>query len=377
MDFYEYFKAMGKEITTMWKVHDYKEDALPNVAEEYFSNNNIHEEINVYELLLYMSKPNDLAPIQSFYNFSDLPVNVFKHPKFFIEVLFWSNGTTTTHNHAFSGCFYVVHGQSLNIEYDFKEKDKVNSRFRIGDFSINVAEHLKKGDYRKIKQGTGLIHTVFHLDKPSVSLVVRTYQNQDAMPQLEYRFPYIGLDPDQQDACVVKKFQALSVLRSINAPEFMSLFEQAINESSPDELYWIYRGFDFASLSDEEAASINSIIANTKYGKEILEVVRREKIVRHIVNLRAQTQDAKTRTILACLMNLPTRDAIIKYLTDNQQGEIKDNIALWLTTLVENSFISAMDKDQINDFSQSIVNADYASVDDGLREQPLLESFFR
>ncbi len=377
MNFYDYFKHMGNEITAKWKVHDYKEDTLPDVAEEYFTNNAIHEDIDVYELLLYMSKPNDLAPIQSFYNFSDLPINVFKHQKFFIEVLFWSNGTTTTHNHAFSGCFYVVHGQSLNIEYDFKEKDKVNSKFRIGDFSINVAEHLKKGDFRKIKQGTGLIHTVFHLDKPSVSLVVRTYQNQDALPQLEYRFPYIGLDPDQQDVCVVKKFQALSVLRSINAPEFMSLFEQAINESSPDELYWIYRGFDFAKLTDDEAELINSIVANTKYGKEILEVVRREKIIRHMVNLRAQTQDTKSRTILACLMNLPTRESIIKYLTDNQQGTLHDNISEWITLLMENSFIGELDQSEINNLSLSIINADFSNVDKSLMGQPLLESFFR
>ena len=62
-----------------------------------------------------MIEQNDLSPIQSFYTFSDLPINVFKHPKFFIEVLFWSNGTTTTHSHSFTGGFYVVSGESLNV----------------------------------------------------------------------------------------------------------------------------------------------------------------------------------------------------------------------------------------------------------------------
>jgi hypothetical protein len=53
---------------------------------------------------------------------------------------------------------------------------------------------LRKGDIRPIKSGGRFLHALFHLDVPSVSLLIRTPPNLEMIPAFSYFPPRIAIN---------------------------------------------------------------------------------------------------------------------------------------------------------------------------------------
>jgi len=135
----------------------------------------------------------DLGGIEAS-DFSDLPIAACRRRGFYMQVLVWTDGSTTIHQHGFSGAFRVVRGRSLHQKWSFDEKDGVNSRLRIGRATLESVNEQVVGHVQQILPGGGLTHAVFHLERPSISLVVRTYGEAWHGPQLLLRPPFFAID---------------------------------------------------------------------------------------------------------------------------------------------------------------------------------------
>ena len=86
-------------------------------------------------------------------NFSNLPITMFSSTRFYIDVYFWLDGTTTIHQHGFAGAFQVLTGSSLHGEYKFRVKRAVSPHFNLGELSLKEVRLLRRGDIRKIIPG--------------------------------------------------------------------------------------------------------------------------------------------------------------------------------------------------------------------------------
>ncbi len=124
--------------------------------------------------------------------FGQPPLTVYSGRDFRIEVLFWVQGVPAIHQHSFSGAFHVMHGSSLQSLWDFEPTEQVAMRLAFGRVSLKKAELLRKGDSRPIIAGNRLIHSTFHLDRPSLTVVVRTVGETDQLPQYSYLPPTIA-----------------------------------------------------------------------------------------------------------------------------------------------------------------------------------------
>src|SRR5688572_18357383 len=122
--------------------------------------------------------------------FGQPPLSVYAEERFFIQVIFWRDGTTAVHQHAFSGAFGVLAGGSIHSEYEWVPRRRVNAHLHFGDIERTKLELLAAGDVRPIASGRRLIHSLFHLDRPSISVVVRTAQDADTGPQYTYWRPH-------------------------------------------------------------------------------------------------------------------------------------------------------------------------------------------
>lgn len=134
-------------------------------------------------------RPNDV--------FSDFPLVLFHHHEFRIELLTWQNASTTIHQHAFSGAFRVWQGSSLQRRYHFEESQRFNHCLRFGDVRAEACEYLSVGDTRQIDPAARLTHSVFHIAKPSVTLVIRTHGEAWNSPQFNLVPPYLAYVPEQ------------------------------------------------------------------------------------------------------------------------------------------------------------------------------------
>ena len=88
--------------------------------------------------------------------------------------LYWFASTTAIHDHAFCGAFSVLDGGSLHSQYSFTPSVNCGDGLTLGTLESIRNERLRKGDVRTIHPYDGLIHSLFHIEHPSVSLVVRT-----------------------------------------------------------------------------------------------------------------------------------------------------------------------------------------------------------
>src|SRR5256885_198968 len=71
---------------------------------------------------------------------------VYDDPRFYIQLLFWLEGTTDIHQHKFSGAFHVLEGSSIHSHFDFENAEPVSAHLRVG--------HLRMKDTRLLETGS-------------------------------------------------------------------------------------------------------------------------------------------------------------------------------------------------------------------------------
>lgn len=152
-------------------------------------------------------------------NFSNLPITLFSGTRFYIDIYFWLDGTTTIHQHGFAGAFQVLTGSSLHGHYTFRVTRAVSPHFHIGELTLKEIRLLTQGDIRSIIPGQDYIHSLFHLDRPSTTLTIRTISLPDAQPQFTYLHPGVAFDPFFSDPAIIKRVQSANVLLGMHHPD--------------------------------------------------------------------------------------------------------------------------------------------------------------
>jgi len=84
----------------------------------------------------------------------------------------------------------------------------------LGEVRTQRLETLTRGDVRRITSGrAGLLNSLFHLDRPSVTLLIRTYGEPWAKPQYDVYPPTIAVATQ----ILAKDSRVLTAKRLINA----------------------------------------------------------------------------------------------------------------------------------------------------------------
>lgn len=312
-DIKDLFTDLGEKIRIQWSKYHFTEDALVESAIEILSESNLHTLLHPNDLIHYaLNPPSGNAAHQIDSPFGDLQQIMYSHSKFYIETLYWCDGTTAIHDHGFSGAFYVMSGSSINVEYDFDIEARVNHHFTFGKLSNPQVSQLIPGSAKAIYSGKRFIHSVFHLMNPTVSIVVRTYQDDDAMPQFDYRGNRIRLVklllPEFS-----KKITALQFILQNSSKQFTYLFKDIYIESPPDERYWLLRAF-YSNITQLPLLWDFLCALNDKKDQIILETVTYEAMLHKVIQIRNQTSNSEVCLFLALLLNLPSWNHILNYI---------------------------------------------------------------
>lgn len=125
--------------------------------------------------------------------FGDPPVTLYNAPQesFYIEALYHTTASMAIHDHAFSGAFAVVSGECAHQIYDFFSDDSPGS-LMVGELRPRPAQRLSAGVVHPIVNGMRFIHRNVHLDKPTITVVIRTVW--DRIHQHSYYYPGLALD---------------------------------------------------------------------------------------------------------------------------------------------------------------------------------------
>ncbi|MFY8215890.1 MAG: hypothetical protein ACOVMP_04735 [Chthoniobacterales bacterium] len=331
-----YFSELGRNVLQRWKEENFSLPAFPGIAREALENHPPSEAVDLNELIQDFLL-SDEQPNQSASGFGQPELIVYEHPRFYIQVLFWLDGTTDIHQHEFSGAFHVMEGSSLHSHFEFQNPQPITAHFRLGDVVLKDSQFLQTGCTVPITSGPTCIHSLFHLDTPSVTVVVRTQSDPGTGPQFTYLPPHVALDPVQDDALTMRRKQLLDALERVGDPGYRDLVVAMIEELDFERGFFILQnGIGYLrSLGAWEAAWEAFANRHGALSNQILPTL--EEIIRRdgIANLRNSIEWVEHRFFMALLLNVPDRTKILEFVALRIAGDPIESILRWADELMD------------------------------------------
>ncbi|MBX3229816.1 MAG: hypothetical protein KIT84_05735 [Labilithrix sp.] len=323
------FAEMGARITERWRARRRDEAAFPEIAQRVLEETDLGSDVD--ELVLAMLAQDPL-PWQSDpeASFGQPPFTTFRGEDFFIEALFWIDGLITIHQHSFSGAFSVFCGSSVHCRYRFTETSRVSSAMALGALELTDTELLVRGDVRPIHAGPALIHSTFHLERPTVTIIVRTDTGRESGPQYNYLPPSLALDPFQPRPAVTKRIQLLTMLHAARPDAYWRAAELTLARADFHAAYLILAEA-WRTLERAEDRARLFAIARATQGADldlVLPVLEESAKKRAFVARRDGVTDDELRFVLALLLNVPKRAAIFDLLGERFPGVAPTEVLL-------------------------------------------------
>jgi hypothetical protein len=307
----EAFKQLGDDIQQRWLARNCSRDSFPEIAVQALAEHDVPARVRHLDVASWALRA-PLLPPQSGSRFGQPPLNVYVGRTFYIEVLTWVESTTSIHQHGFGGAFQVLEGSSVHSRYGFEQHERIDNRLLVGDTRFQSSELLTRGSIRPILAGNGLIHALFHLEHPSATIVVRTFDDATG-PQYNYEKPHLAVDPFYAYEPFNTQTALLRMLSSIKSPQLDAAFADVIANS---DAWTAYHVLDLANKLIEDAARIEDLVAAARRRHGALADVMADCLAEakrqaNIVLRRGRIQNPEHRFLLALLLNVPAREPLL------------------------------------------------------------------
>src|SRR2546423_2308150 len=153
------FKALGDNVLERWKRENFSLTKFPEIARAALDAQPPARKIKLPALMRDFLL-NDEQPVQTNSPFGEPEIVVYSHTRFYIQLLFWMDGTTAIHQHSFSGAFHVMLGSSIHAHYQFEKARPVTPFLSIGNVRMKEMEILETGRTVPIASGAQTIHSL-------------------------------------------------------------------------------------------------------------------------------------------------------------------------------------------------------------------------
>lgn len=333
----KFFEVLGQTLRDEWQRRDFDERSFPEIAHSCIERFKPSDNIDPLDVVRWVHETRDFTPqylIGS--NFGEPAITVFRHARFFIDVLFWVDGTTSVHQHGFSGAFHVLAGSSIHSEFAFREAHRWNDHLASGTITTKGVELLKAGDARPIYAGNRTIHSLFHLDRPSVSVVVRTPDDPFAGPQYAYARPNIAYHSFFTTEQLTRQLQTLNLLHEIGSPKYEEIAVELVRGSDTFAAYFqVSQIFRHVTAPDALARLLERVRdKHARLVELLLPVFDERRRQMNISMRRRQVTTPEHRFFLALLLNVPTREKLLELTRARvPSGAPKDTIERWVREL--------------------------------------------
>jgi hypothetical protein len=345
-----FFKDLGLSVHSRWQSENFSLASFPEIARQMLAEKPPCEHVDLAaftkEFLL-----NDDQPAQSHSGFGEPELVLYHDPRFYIQMLFWMDGTTDIHQHEFSGAFHVMAGSSIHSRFSFENPQPVSAHLRMGRLKVQEISLLECGATVPIISGNTHIHSLFHLESPSVTVVIRTHSDPGTGPQFTYLPPHLAVDPFQQDSLSTRRKQLLDTMELSGDPAYPDLVLEMLESLDFERgLFVLQNGF--GHLRNLGAWDHALKVFKKKHGRmadfvelTLEEIVRRDRIV----DFRRSFLEIEHRFFLALLANVADQKNLLDLVAQRYEGPPADIVMNWVEQITEYS-----------DFGTTILDAEFS-----------------
>lgn len=309
-----YFEQLGHLVDSRWTAAGRRAGDLPAIAGAALEELPVPDTLDVFAVLDLLARDDGLPKQRKVSDqFGQPPTVMFSSAGLEVHALTWIDGTTSIHQHGFDGAFRVLQGSSLHAEYTFDQSDRLaDGHLIVGDLAMRRSEVLTKGAVRRIPAGPGFIHSLFHLERPSVTIVVRNGWSDLPFPQYDYRHPGLGIDILEKDERLGMRLRGLRAMEHLGQGAGLRV---ALDIVGTENLWTAFRvtEFWFRAISDttglDELAEVlarrDATLAD--YVDPMFGEQRRQM---RLLRRRGLLEEQRHRLLLAVLVNLPDADSV-------------------------------------------------------------------
>lgn len=347
----ELFNKLGDEIEALWLEKNYNEDALPAIAAQALKTADLSAKLTAWDVVEWSLKQRELPPQRDLHaSFADPPITIFSGPRFHIDVYFWFEGTTAIHQHGFCGAFQVLLGSSIHSWYEFETHEVVNSFAEIGKVNLKVCELLDVGAVQEIWAGKRYIHSLFHLEMPSATIVVRTDRSPLHLPQFAFEKPNLAIASFFEQPTTTKKLQILAAAFRAKHPEADRMAIEVLESTDLQTSFAVLSRLRHL-VGANQLEQLFKIEGSTSRFQKFLDVVARRhgkngKIfgpifdrlaaIDEIVGRRSFVTNPEHRFFMALLMNLDDRSHIFSLIKQRfPDADPVEKVLDWVFDLAE------------------------------------------
>jgi hypothetical protein len=346
----EIFQQLGLLVENLWRAKNYSEEAFPEIAAGALAEMELAKRgVTPWEVIRWVHAESQL-PRQPDIDamFGNPPLTLYCGSRFYVDIYFWLDGTTDIHQHSFAGAFQVLTGSSIHSRYSFRQEQAINEHFLLGRVVLEDVELLREGDTRQIIPGREHIHSLFHLDRPSCTITVRTFVIPSRQPQYSYRKPYVAIDPFYKDSSLVRKLQTVSMLLNLQPPGHDDLICDLISISDFQTTFLILQNASHLLGSSQIEQFFELSTGHDRFGNLLAQARRKHgQLVDYLLPVLAETQrqddivrrrqfitSNEHRFFLALLLNVPSAKKILELVKKRfPENNPLDKVLDWVMEL--------------------------------------------
>jgi len=345
----EFFRELGNLVETRWREKNYDDAVFPQIAAEALAEHSPYGQVDAWDIIRDLAANRPLpAQMDPDAGFGNPPITLFSAPRFFIDIYYWLDGTTAVHQHSFAGAFQVLLGSSIHSQYTFAQQQRINPQMALGKLNLLEVSLLEAGAIKQIIPGQDYIHALFHLDRPSATITVRTYQIPHFQPQWSYLKPSVAFDPFFKEPGMMKKLQSVSLLLGMRHPETDAILSQMIG-SSDFQTAFLVLDTVHQYLDNNELEQAFGVTSSTdRFDRLLLQMRERHgELVNSLPPVFAEQRrqidlvirrrlitDPEHRFFLALLLNVSGRERILDLVRQRFPEEPPiEKIMMWVEDL--------------------------------------------
>jgi hypothetical protein len=325
---------LGQALDADWSAHNNDPHLFSELAVRRLTAAGLHRELRPADILAWAMKGELPEQFDKASAFGQPPITMFRARRFVIDALFWLDGTTNIHDHAFAGAFQVLAGSSIETTFRFEASRAVDGHMYFGKLDLLETALRRTGEVRPITIGPSYIHGLFHLERPSVTVLIRALQPPMVPVQLQYEPCGVAWNPFFRDAALDRMVEIVGLLDKSNDRAFDDLVGGLVARS---DLYTAHRviraGVGFKD--QRRADALLDLIQDREASETFSAWLARERVEHFLRQRRGLVHEPELRFLLAVLLNSHRGEHSLK-LVSAFAGADKDpaaQVASWLARL--------------------------------------------
>jgi hypothetical protein len=325
---------LGQALGAHWLTFGHDSATFPALCAEHLDKAALHRVIDPGEIVRWVLQRDLPEQFDQLSEFGQPPVTVYRSPRFIIDTLFWLDGTTSIHDHGFSGGFQVLAGSSIETTFSYAPSKVTDPHLSFGKVTLKDSGLRRTGDVAPIVPGSSYIHGLFHLDRPSVTILVRTLPDPLAQRPMQYQPCGIAWNRFFRDQNLDRMVEVIELLDQAGDPRFDEIVGDLVARS---DLYAIFRVIR-ACVDIQDQRRIDALLERVRdrdAARMFATWLAEERTARFLRKRRGLVHEPDLRFLLAVLLNSHRGDHSLRLVSSYTKGEGDPaaHVAGWLRRL--------------------------------------------